>query len=145
MQLMDLGFYQTNLLPSKLHDLCNTSQGESQCYYSSAYFTLCFGRLWWVMMVCGCVCMVHSSLCFVTGYDGWYHMYACVYMMRGLFCQTVTDDDGVYVCEDRAWCISVYVCTLLDMCWRAHIHQDSSLWLSGLVWASRGLVWRVMN
>lgn len=36
-------------------------------------------------------------------------MYASVYMMHTLFCQTVTDDDDAYICEDGPTCIDVYV------------------------------------
>lgn len=116
-QLMHLGFYQTNLLPSQLHDLSNTSQGESQCYYNGAYFTLRFGRLWWVMVVCECVCGVHTSLCFVTGYDGWCSMYANVYGMHSLFCQTVTDDDGAAHTFVRQGLCVLYACVGTCLIW----------------------------
>lgn len=43
------------------------------------------------------VCIVHTSLCFVTDYDGWYEMCASVYMMHSLFCQTVIDEAWIGV------------------------------------------------
>lgn len=90
-----------SLLLRKVHGLSNTSQGESQCYYSGAYLTLCFGRLWWAMMVCeGWMRVVYTSLCLVTGYDVCRDTYASVYMMCSLFCQAVTNDNGVCACAD---------------------------------------------
>lgn len=49
--------------------------------------------------------MVHTSLCFVTGYDGCHDMCRSVYAMHSLFCQTVTDDDGAYICVDGSVCV----------------------------------------
>lgn len=53
-------------------------------------------------------------------------MYASVYVMHSLFCQTVTDDDGAYICVDGSVCIDVHVCALVQICWRTHIHESSS-------------------
>lgn len=37
------------------------------------------------------MCVVNTSLCLVTHYDG----LCSVYVMRALFCQGMSDDDGV--------------------------------------------------
>lgn len=43
-----------------------------------------------------------------------------VYVMHSLFCHTVTDDDGAYICIDGTMCIDVHVCLLVRICWQAH-------------------------
>ncbi len=43
-------------------------------------------------------------------------MYASVYMRHSLFCQTVTDDDGVCICVDEFMCVDVRVYVLARIC-----------------------------
>lgn len=47
-------------------------------------------------------------------------MYTTVYMMHSLFCHTVTDEDGAYICRDGAVCIDVRVCVRVCVCPRAY-------------------------
>ena len=49
-------------------------------------------------------------------------MYTTVYMMHSLFCHTVTDEDGAYICRDGAMCIDVRVCVCVCVCVSVHAH-----------------------
>ena len=48
-------------------------------------------------------------------------MYASVYVKHSLFCHTVTDDDGAYICIDGTVCVDVRVCLLVCVCSCANV------------------------
>ncbi len=61
-------------------------------------------------------------------------MYASVYVMHSLFCQTVMDDDGAYIRVDGSMCIDVHVCVLVRIRWRGS-HSREPQACDCLVWS----------